>query len=403
MTQGAQEGGLECCRTMRVPVEHQGPGKFFPPQQSQVRMAGMFLAQALTLSLSLVSSPSSAQDAVVWTPFHDLRVEGQAFADLRHPFDRLPERAHGIVRDRVWELSEQSAGICARFVTDAQSIRCRWGLRSATLAMPHMPATAVSGVDLFVRDEEGTWRWLACPRPTAQEMEVTLISGMLPGEREYLLYLPLYNGVEHCEISVPEGAKLEPGPPRTEEHAKPILFYGTSITHGACASRPGSCHAALVGRWFDRPVLNFGFSGNGRMEETVGRFLAELDPAVFVIDCLPNMNGAQVAERVEPLVKQLRKARPNTPIVLVEDRSFANTFLLPNRQRHHEASRRALRAGYERLLEAGVSHLSYVEGADLLGNEETVDGSHPSDLGFVHQAEVLSSALEPLLGPWRRP
>ncbi len=397
-----EEGPQGICRRSTLPIEGIPPGKFFlvPPLilcilEPMTRAAAFLVGLALSLC-------QLAGAQVKWVAAHDLRVEGQGFRDLAAPFDRLPAAAKGVVRDRVWQLSEDSAGICVRFVTDATSIRCRWGLRKDQLAMPHMPATGVSGVDLYVRDEEGRWRWAACPRPEAQENDEALLDGIDPGEREYLLYLPLYNGVTHLEVGVPEAAKLEPGPERPRKKARPVVFYGTSITHGACASRPGMCHTALLGRWFDRPVVNLGFSGNGRMETEVGQFVAQLDAEVFVIDCLPNMNGAQVAQRIEPLVRQLREAHPKTPILLVEDRTFANAFLLGGRRRHHEASRKALREGFERLREAGVRHLDYVEGAQLLGNEDTVDASHPSDLGFVKQAEVLAKALESHLGRWRR-
>jgi hypothetical protein len=104
-----------------------------------------------------------------------------------------------------------------------------------------------------------------------------------------------------------------------------------------------------------------------------------------------------VTERLEALVHQLRKARPLTPIVLVEDRTFGNAFLRSERRRHHQASRKALREGLKRLRGQGVEGLILVEGATLLVNGDTVDGSHPSDLGFVHQAEALGAALEPLL------
>jgi hypothetical protein len=109
------------------------------------------------------------------------------------------------------------------------------------------------------------------------------------------------------------------------------------------------------------------------------------------------MNGAQVAERVVPFIKRLRSLRPKTPILLVEDRSFSNSFLQPSRQRHHAASRAALRAGYDALRKDGVRKLSYLEGAELLGNEDTVDGSHPTDLGFMRQADQFQPALEKIL------
>ncbi|MBL8897288.1 MAG: hypothetical protein JNM84_06660, partial [Planctomycetes bacterium] len=220
--------------------------------------------------------------------------------------------------------------------------------------------------------------------------------GLSTARREWLLYLPLYNGVEKLELGVPAGAELEELPPPS---AKPIAIYGTSIAHGACASRPGMAWTAILGRELAREVVNLGFSGNGRMEPEVGRFLAELDPAVFVIDCLPNMTPEQVAERTAPLVKQLRERRATTPILLVEDRSFANAWLLEERARAHARRRRALRSAFETLQREGVPALHYLTGDELLGRDDegTTDGSHPNDLGMLRQATAVAAALRPVL------
>src|SRR5262249_38655970 len=158
----------------------------------------------------------------------------------------------------------------------------------------------------------------------------------------FLLYLPLYNGVKSLKIGVPRGAKIDKAPARPA-HQKPIVVYGTSIVQGGCASRPGMVHTAILGRRFDWPVINLGFSGNGRMELEVAKLIAEIDAAAYVIDCLPNMGARGVAERTEPLVLALRKARPSTPIVLMEDRSVANADLLPGAARDTAAKRAALR------------------------------------------------------------
>ena len=344
----------------------------------------------------LVAFSLTAPDTT-WTHAHDLTLEGQGWSEVASPFDRLPAKAKALVRDQVWNLSRDSTGMAVRFTTDSTAIACRWSLTDAKLALPHMPATGVSGVDLYVRDEDANWRWLACPRPTVKEMTATLINGLPAGSREYMLYLPLYNGVTSCEIGVLEGATIHPGPARAKGATLPIVFYGTSITHGGCASRPGMPHPALLGRRFDRPIINLGFSGNGTMDLELADLLGELDAAVFVIDCLPNMNARRVTERTIPFVQRLRELRPKTPILLVEDRTFSNAFLQPSRQAHHTASRAALQEAYDTLRRDRVSKLYYLKGADLLGNEDTVDGSHPTDLGFVHQAEVFHAALRPLL------
>jgi len=337
------------------------------------------------------------EGGLAWYDVCDWGVEGKGWADAERPFDRLPAKAKGVVRNAVWNLSRHSAGMCARFRSDATVIRTRYTLLSERLDMSHMPATGVSGLDLYARDDQGRWRWLAVARPaTAPEVEVELASGIAPGRREYMIYLPLYNGIESLEIGVSPDAAFEPIAPRTE---KPIVYYGTSITHGACASRPGMAFTSILGRRLDRPMINLGFSGNGRMDPEVGALLAELDAAVYCIDCLPNMEGPLVAERAEPLVRQLRTARPDTPIVLIEDRTYTNAQFLPARRERHTASRAALKEAHRRLIAAGVEGLVYVEGEHLLGDdgEAATDGSHPSDLGMMRMADALEPVLRPLL------
>lgn len=345
------------------------------------------------------------QDGVRWYDIRPLGVEGQGWQDTAAPYDRLPARAQGKVRDAVWNLSRHSAGLCVRFVTDADTLHARWTLTSERLAMPHMPATGVSGLDLYARDDHGRWRWVAVAQPKETTNQIILVRGMRPGKREYLLYLPLYNGVASLEVGVPVPATFEDAPDYPPERARPLVFYGTSITHGACASRPGMVHTAILGRRYQRPVINLGFSGNGRMEPEVGELLTELDAAVYVIDCCPNLNGPETAARTRPLVEQLRKARPETPIVLVEDRRYTDAWLVTSKAARNDGNHQALRAAYEDLLQAGVKHLYYIEGDSLLGEdgEGAVDSSHPNDLGFLRQAEAFARVLDPLLAGSAQP
>ncbi len=147
------------------------------------------------------------------------------------------------------------------------------------------------------------------------------------------------------------------------------LAYGTSITQGACASRPGMVHTAILGRRFDRPVINLGFSGNGRMETEVVELMAELDAAVYVIDCLPNITAQEVLARTKPCIQILRKAHPQTPVLLVEDRSYADSFLISAKRERNRTSRQALWKVYEELKTAGDKYLYYLEGEQLLGDD----------------------------------
>lgn len=349
------------------------------------------------LDPAMGGSKAAAQE-VEWHDVTTWGVEGRILPEQERLrwFDRLPASAEGKVTPAVWNLSRDSAGMMARFKTDSTSIHVHYQVAKEKLGLPHMPATGVSGLDLYARDTDGKWKWVQVTRPATQEIKVEMIQGLAPGLREYAVFLPLYNGTEFLHIGVPKGAKFEGLAPR----AKPVVFYGTSITHGACASRPGMVHTAILGRWLDMPVVNLGFSGNGRMDKEVGDFLVQVDAAAYVIDCLPNMQPAQVTEKCVPLIQQLRAAKPETPIILVEDRRFTNDWITPAKHKFHTDNHAALRAAYESLVAAGMKNLHYIPGDTLYGDdtEGATDASHASDLGFMRQAEAFLPVLRAALG-----
>lgn len=355
-----------------------------------VGFAGRFMAMA-------AAAEPVIENGVAWHDVSSWGVEGRILPDqprLRW-YDRFPSSADGKVTPNVWNLSRDSAGMVARFTTDSPAIHVHYELRSDRLAMPHMPATGVSGVDLYARDAKGVWRWVQVTRPAAKVVNTQLIAGLAPGEREYAVYLPLYNGVEFVRIGVAPGSRFAGLAPRPE----PLVFYGTSITHGACASRPGMVHTAILGRKLDRSVVNLGFSGNGKMDLAVAEYLVQIDAAAYVIDCLPNMQPAEVTAKCAPLVKRLRAAKPRTPIVLVEDRRFTNSWITPAKEKFHDENHAALKAAYEGLVRDGVTGLHYIPGDKLYGedSEGATDASHASDLGFLRQADVFEPVLRKAL------
>lgn len=341
--------------------------------------------------------PATVPADLDWHDVRDWGVEGRAFDDVENYFDRLPARAKDLVRPELWNLSHDSAGMSVRFETDAIDLYARYTNTRAELAMAHMPASGVSGLDIYAQlGGETGWRWFGGIRPTQQSTSAAFATHILPGKRTYLVHLPLYNGVKSLEIGVPKGAAFTPVPPRKE---KPILFYGTSITQGCEASRPGMCFTNILGRRLNRPMLNFGFSGNGRMEVEVARFLAELDPAVFVLDCLANMGQVPVVERTKAVVNLLREKHADTPILILEEREWADAALIPARKKNHKDRCRELRQAYDELVAAGVKNLHYRSGDDVIGSdgEATVDGSHPTDLGMVRYADALEPQLRKLI------
>ncbi|RYD26298.1 MAG: lysophospholipase, partial [Verrucomicrobiaceae bacterium] len=333
------------------------------------------------MAFSLLSIRALALD-VQWHNAGSLEVEGRGWEKTATLYGRLPDSAEGRVPKTAWDLSRDNPGICIRFITDARNIAVRWSLLRSALAMPHMAATGVSGVDLYTRSGDGSWIFVGNGRPGRQDNNIGefRFRGEEKAEHECLLYLPAYNGVKSLEIGVPPGARLEKPALRPESRRKPVVVYGTSIAQGACASRPGMVCSAILGRMLDRPVINLGFSASGNMEHPVGEVLAEIDAAAFVIDCTWNMSDDPALYRdcVPKLVQAIRKQRPAAPIIFVgqseiRPESHPTKFTLGQ-----EAAVRALQS-------EGVRGLITVPGTDLIGDdgEGTVDGVHLSDLGMM--------------------
>ncbi len=345
------------------------------------------------VALAAVAAPAQEKN-VQWHDAATLPLEGRAWNETAHSYDRLPAKAEKLVRAPVWDLSHHSAGMSVRFVTNATAISARWSLRGKRLEMPHMPATGVSGVDLYVKDE-GRWNYLGTGRPTQVEKnEGTLIRDLEPIEREFRVYLPLYNGLEKLEIGVPQDAMFKAAPSQLKTN-KPLVFYGTSITQGGCAARPGMAYPAILGRMLNMPVVNLGFSGNGKTEPELARLLAELDPSAYILDSLANLETAQVGERLPSFIEILREKHPTTPIVLLESVPYPDKSLVSKRNARFIGSNDTVRRIYNERREKGDRRIYYVPSHSFLGldGEATVDGVHPTDLGFQRMAESLAVHL----------
>ncbi len=332
-------------------------------------------------------------------------MEGQAWPGQSALFARLPDRAKEAVRPEVWNLSRHSAGLVIRFRTDSAAIHVRYRIEGPA-AMPHMPATAVSGVDLYAKDADGKWLW-AKGRYAFGNTVLYRFEGLEPNDRyhkmgrEYRLYLPLYNAVSDLEIGVEEGAVWSVLPARRE---KPIVVYGTSIAHGACASRPGMAWTAILGRAIDRPLINLGFSGNGQLEPALLGLIGEIDAAAVILDCLPNLWNAsdfpreEVGRRIKEAVRVLRRARTDVPILSADHAGYSDGSIVAARRRDPLEVNLIQHQAFEDLRKEGVPGLHLLTREEIgLGLDDMVDGTHPSDLGMAAYAAAYEKALRPIL------
>jgi hypothetical protein len=365
---------------------------FLKKNYNRILMVASVL-RILNINPVLSNSPDSL---FKWTDARELGIGGKGWKNDSSAYGRLPSKAEGHIPDAVWDLGKQTAGLYIHFFTDAPVIKAKWGLTSETLGFPHFAPTGVSGLDLYVKTDDNYWHWLGVGKPRKIENLETLVEGISEDRREYLLYLPLYNGITHLEIGIPRENKIEKAAYSSE---RSIVFYGTSIIQGGCASRPGMCTTAILGRRLNRNIINLGFSGSGKMEPEVAKLLSELDPEIYFIDCLPNLEADEVAVRVEPFIRILREAHPKTSIVLAEGISYNDALLVKARDLRNTDSRKALRIAYENLLNSGVRNLYYQIAEGELGSdgEGTVDGTHPTDLGFMRQSDTYELILKSIL------
>ena len=346
-------------------------------------------------------------DYVWWNPAqHDFPVvEGQAWPkEVASPYDRLPARAEKTVREAVWNLSRDGAGLMIRFRSNSSEIKVRYGV-SGNHAMPHMPATGVSGVDLYAINSDGEWLWCA-GRYSFGDTITYNFANLIPNDpyhemgREYRLYLPLYNQVTWLEIGVPDEAIFTPLPIRME---KPVVVYGTSIAQGGCASRPGMAWTSILGRKIDRPLINLGFSGNGWLEEELIDLLVEIDAKLYVLDCLPNLTSSrfsaeEVKNRILASVRQIRQKRPHTPILLTDHAGYTDGLINAERRKAFQEVNHAAREAFIQLKSEGIEQIYLLPIEDIhLDIETTVDGTHPNDLGMLRYAEAYEKTIREIL------
>ena len=364
----------------------------------------------LTLSamLSLASATIVAQEKKVtpkqYVDATSLRIINKGFDDSERVFSRLPANLRDSLREGLWDRQQCSAGMGIRFATDSKSVGVRYDLLWNT-HMIHMADTGLKGTDLYIFEGDSVWRHVNTNRPfikkdTEKTCEATYIENLAPGMKEFMIYLPLYDGVTDMDIAVDSGAVITPGNPSIIDKNTKIVAYGTSILQGGCASRTGMASTNIISRDLNCEVVNLGFSGEGKMDFALARALAQIpDVDCYVLDPVPNCTEMMCDTLTYDFVNIIRTLRPEVPIVMVEgpiypyaryDSYFGN--YLPKKNA-------AFRRNYERLKAENPENLYYVTSENLDGVEDdgTVDGIHLTDLGFKYYAAKLTPVLREIL------
>ncbi len=312
-------------------------------------------------------------------------------------YRRLPVKPDWEIRKPVDHLANNTAGGQVHFQTDSPKVLIRVELAYAS-GMYHMPPTGQSGFDLYM-GEAGNQKYVTTSRfgAKAVKYEVQLFGGSKE-LRSFTLNFPLYNGVKKLEIGVVAGASIKA--PKTFKEEGTVVVYGTSITQGGCASRAGMAYPNILSRKLNLEFTNLGFSGNGKGEPALANLINQIENKKMVIlDYEANVYN-DIKRTLGPFIDILREKNQTMPILVISKIRYASEI-------NNETQMKALveRAQFQKALvekkrTAGDKNIYFLDGGTLLGedaHECTVDGVHPTDLGFLKMAQGIEPVLRGIL------
>jgi GDSL-like Lipase/Acylhydrolase family/N-terminus of Esterase_SGNH_hydro-type len=312
-------------------------------------------------------------------------------------YRRFPLNPDPVLPEGVEALSNYTAGGQIKFRTDSCRIAIKVKLPSRSM-MDHMPNTGSSGVDLYLGDSKrqtlaGVARFGIDDEEYTYEFPPLKSSAM----REFTLNFPLYNGVDELSIGLEENVSLAAPTPFVDD--RQIIVYGTSIAHGGCASRPGMCYTNILSRKLNRPFINLAFSGSGHGEPEVAEHIASIEnPAMLILDYEANCTSAEkLAETLPEFIRILRDKHPTTPMLVVSKVAYAREVFDKECKDYREDCKKIEIENVERCQAAGDKNIYFIDGEFFQGEdfwECTVDGVHPTDLGFYRMAENLLPEIE---------
>jgi len=341
----------------------------------------------------------------------NLRIINHAFAgETERTYARLPRYVKDSIPEgrELWDRQQCSSGIGVRFATNSTRIGCKYTLYWDT-HMIHMADTGLKGTDLYILEGDSVWRHVNTNRPYVKKdengnktklVESTYVSNLDGQMHEYVIYFPLYDGIEDFSVKIDSGAVITKGRPEVINANRRIVAYGTSILQGGCASRTGMAATNIIGRELNCEVVNLGFSGEGKQDTYVARAMATIpDVDVFLLDPVPNCTEMMCDTLTYNFVKTLRALRPDVPIVMLEGPIYPYARYDSFFGKYLPKKNDAFRRNYERLKAENPDNLYYVTSEGLDGPEDdgTVDGIHLTDLGFLHYANKMIPILRPLL------
>ncbi len=328
-------------------------------------------------------------------------LEGMAFFEKDRVFRRLPLNPDSPLPAEVERLSWNTAGVQMRFHARLRKLAVRVRVTEQHVC-DHLTAMAKNGFDCYADDGSGL-RFYAVGRfdRSQTEYESVFFEFDEPQELELVVDFPLYSGVSDVLFGFDWDAEISA--PAKRSYDKRVVVYGTSITQGGCASRPGMAYTNILSRRLDAEFINLGFSGSGRAEAEVAREIAKIDGAgMFLIDCEENCHDPEwLSGHLPEFMRILRESHPEVPMLLLTASHKSYELYNARETGYKLENKRIQRELVEGLRAAGDENVFFLDYDDILGDswsDETVDGVHATDLGFNNMANGLEPVIRGLLG-----
>lgn len=329
-------------------------------------------------------------------------IQNQGFiTELNKTYLRFPKRAQNIVKKLVWDYSLDSAGLAIYFKTNSSTISISYKC-SKPFSLPNMNLIGVSGVDILTKNDEN--KWLPIQSKFLIDHKSKKITFTFSENRkslqgfEYRLYLPLYNSISDLLIDVDDNSFftwIE------KDYSKPIVMYGTSILQGCCSSRSILSWSNLVQLHFGLPVLNFGFSGSGKLEEEVVNLISENEAILYVFDCLPNVyffNTETIKNLVKNGINLIRKKWKKVPILLVDFVGLDYQFVDKKTSIQIDNANSAQKEVVDKFVSDGDVNIFYLSKDEIgLTFECWTDYIHPNNYGMMKYANAYIKKIESIL------
>ena len=355
----------------------------------------LFILMALVGFCRAAEGPDRATMRIGF-PDPRLRVHGLAWFEEDAPLlRRLPERMKPSLRPAVWSLAQHTSGGRIRLRTDSRRIAITAQAADASV-MHHFTGVGQNGLDLYVDGQ-----YLASAWPDAHGRIAA--DWRLPddgSEHEVTIYLALYKNIAIEEVRLDASATI--GAPSPFARPRPVVYYGSSITQGGCATNAGLSYQAIVSRWLNLDFVNLGMSGNGLGEPALAHAIAEIDSEAVVLDYWGNPSVEVYRETMPVFVDIIRQKRPDVPIIVIGPLYLCYERLAgPGTITDPEHKRRISQAFVEGRRAAGDMNIHYVDGREMISADQPeayVDGVHPNSLGFYFCAQGLRPHLERIVG-----